>query len=228
MCERQVFNRFFRITVILGVLLMLSSCAITHPNLDKEEYFEVTVVDEVTQEPIEGVLMLAYWPTKKRRILFGSSSIDGVAKAAEAFSDENGVVRVRSSQYVPWGVPGLYVEERKPIIVLFKRGYAAHEFHNQGKGSRHTGWLEDAVARGEEPIIGSSRGWGGWMNGRTIILPRSKNREDWNRGFRGKLQEIAIHWKKKQGSLKEQLPNTLEFFRQYDQETVDEFEKYFD
>ena len=73
------------------------------------------VIDAVNDKPIEGTVALAQWYSAAPGGLF-EGGIDNLAKAAEAFSDKDGIVHID-------GFWGLYIFSGKPRLTIYKPGY---------------------------------------------------------------------------------------------------------
>lgn len=153
MKRSQIFACLFLILVGLS----LQACATTH----SAKSIEAWVVDAETNQPLEGVIVVAHWQLE-RKFAYppGVTGYDPRGplqlKVLETVTDPQGRF------YFPaWGPlvapPGAYLEGFDPQIILFKPGYEYEWFANQ-----HFAPINSSIS--------STRT--SWVNGTTIKLKK--------------------------------------------------------
>lgn len=117
--------------LLITMLLLLSLQACAHPMYYRSKEFSGSVVDATTNEPIEGVVVVAQWIPRSWKV--GEMGHYGLVEIYEALTDKDGKYIIPG-----WGPklrePGTYLDEGEPEISLFKKGYWYLRVVNDGKG----------------------------------------------------------------------------------------------
>lgn len=106
----------------------LSTCGA--PAFYSSKEFSGRVVDVKTNEPVEGVVVVAQWmPRSWKR---GEMGHYGLVEIYEAVTDKDGKYTIPG-----WGPklrePGTYLDDGEPEISFFKKGYWYHHAPNEGR-----------------------------------------------------------------------------------------------
>lgn len=133
-------------------LLMLSSCAL--PKGDADRLLRAQVVDAETGQPLQGVVVLAYWI--KYGASFGGWAGGGFYDSEEVVTGPDGryAIRPRFSYILP-GVSKVSAE-----IVIFKPGYGRWEYRS-AKGEEFVIELPPLKTRDKRLKFYDSLRWSG-------------------------------------------------------------------
>jgi len=122
--------------VIMGLAALLAgavSGGCQMPGYIADKDYVGTVVDEVTGEPIEGAIALAYWCKPD----FSQVSLEGVhlveTRIEEVSSDKEGKVSINGFwKGAGWLDGGPYYEDNQkyPQLTVYKPGYVAWNYRN--------------------------------------------------------------------------------------------------
>ncbi len=146
-------------------LLWIIGITIVFPIVYSQIYymktFEITVVDEETNEPLEGVVLLAYWQLESGS--FGGAVAEDIAAVREAVSDKSGKVGYRGFIKVLPFYPGWIRNAKNPTFSLYKSGYEDGLYNNVGRkigGGRIYNILTYNERKGNNnPITGNFAFW---------------------------------------------------------------------
>lgn len=124
-------NKKRTILILIVSILLLSLQACAHPMFYRSKEFSGTVVDATTNEPIEGVVVVAQWIPRSWKV--GEMGHYGLVDIYEAVTDKEGKYMIPG-----WGPklrePGTYLDDGEPEISFFKKGYWYLHVANDGKG----------------------------------------------------------------------------------------------
>jgi|SRR3972149_10188751 len=111
-------KKSFLVLIASILILFLQACA--HPMFYRAKEFSGTVVDTATNEPIEGVVVVAQWIPVSWKV--GESGHYGVLEVYEAVTDKDGKYSIPG-----WGPSlrslGEYLDYLDPQLSVFKNGY---------------------------------------------------------------------------------------------------------
>lgn len=155
------------VILLAGVLLSAPATATTY----SAEAIEARVVDAETNQPLEGVIIVAHWELERKVGDYGHSGTDPRGplqlKVMEAVTDYSG--HFAFPAWGPLNAPfGAYLEGSDPAIVMFKPGYELYGAAN-------------LLFTRINPFIDSTRT--SWINGTTVKLKK----------FSGDLKAYARH-----------------------------------
>ena len=146
-------KRILSTLLLLGMTQALTACAA--PLQYSAEPMEATVVDAETNQPLEGVIVVAHWELRFGHA--GGSSVVGQLMVMEATTDKDGKFSLPA-----WG-PKIAVasslSNRAPQLLLFKNGYRYKSLWND-----YTKSIEQLL----QPVRKSD-----W-NGKTIKMEKFK------------------------------------------------------
>ena len=129
---------------LLLVICVLASCGITHSvdRIHRLKGIKVKVVDAQTGEPLEGVIMLAYWST----YYFRQGGPNDIVAVSESVSDAEGWVRVKG-QFIRLPFQESVNKSRNPAFVLYKSGYEDYLLNNSVVGATfYKGYLREKLS----------------------------------------------------------------------------------
>ncbi len=188
---------------IIFIVLILILLLIVIFAQASDRTYQGKVIDAETKEPIEGTVVVAVW-LEQRAFFFGST--ERLKDVKEALTDQEGKWSIVGPEgYENKIIPGFLQlfgiwATKSPSFIVFKPGYC----------SWPEGFSIDACKEKIKP-----EGSGQITGGKTIVLPKLKNREDRMRSFNlGPIRSSSDDPKIKKKFLKKQ----LEFLRLLDEE----------
>jgi hypothetical protein len=159
-------NRWILISLLGLACVSNTSCA-----LAKDRVYGGRVIDADTQEPIEGVVVVAYW---YERMATPAGSDTRLKEVKEALTDKDGKWSISGEEeeknvdsYYSWETKTYYT--RAPLFTVFKPGYCPWP----------NGFSVDPCKGRIKP-----GGIGGIMAGEDVVIPKLEKKEDRLRAFR--------------------------------------------